>query len=179
MANDNTDIQVRAAKALAAIVQATKPNAKVFHYWIIGQGPIGESFPDILSPAETELSSGGWPHGYVIGYDSLLREQYANAGFKDPIGFRLWGFYGFLKGNADKNSSDIFSIHCKEIQNALTAASKLQTASNPDGVKEVVRHEGWQITTTGIYWMDKNKVHIAQGEIIVESRLVINPLTTT
>src|SRR5688572_27198492 len=98
------DIQVRSAKKMASIIQATKPNAKVWHWWILGQGPIGQSFPDMLSDLEDEwLSTHGeqylpWAHGYVLGYDEMLRNKYSNAGFKDPTGYRLWAFYGFEKG---------------------------------------------------------------------------------
>jgi hypothetical protein len=179
------DVQVRIAKKIAAIIQAAKSKAKVYHYWILGQGPIGDSFPDVLSELEDEwLSTHGeryvpWAHGYVLGYDEMLREKYTLGGFKDPTGFRLWGFYGFEKGSADKNSSDIFSVHCKGIQNALSAATKLQQVDDPNGVPEVISHGEWQITETGVYWMGDNKVHIAQGEIVVESRLFINPISIT
>ena len=181
----NNDIQIRAAKKLASIIQAAKPKAKVYHYWILGQGAIGESFPDMLSPLEDEWESENaayvpWAHAYVIGYDAFPREKTTNAGFTDTEVLRLWGFYGFMKGTVDKNSADISSKHWKDVQNAISAATKLQqvddTVSDPDGVPEVTQHGEWQISQAGVYWMGKpNKVHIAQGEIEVYARLRINP----
>jgi len=142
----------------------------------------------MLSDTEDEFAYLGskyvpWAHGYVLGYDAFPRERSTNASFRDYETFRLWGFYGFHKGTADKNSSDIFSVHCKQVQNALTAATKLQQVDDivddPNGVPEVVSHGEWQITETGIYWMGDNKVHIAQGEITVEARVMIPATTTT
>jgi hypothetical protein len=182
-----SNIQVRIAKKLANIIQLAKPKAKVFHYWIVGQGGIGESVPDLLSTTETEWGADtppeGWIHGYVIGYDGFPREKVANASFKDSSRFRLWGFYDFYKGNATKNSADIASVHWKDIQNAISAATKLQQVidipADPDGVPEVIRHYEWDITQAGIYHMGSHKCHIAQGELIVESRLTINMVPIT
>lgn len=179
------DIQVRTAKKLKSIIQAKKPKAKVYHYWIIGQGPIGESFPDMLSNDEDEWGAKytPWAHGYVIGYDSLPRERNTNAGFKDQSGYRLWAFYGFMKGDENKNSADIAVIHWRDVQDAISAATKLQQVddevNDPNGVPEVIRHFEWQITQAGVYYMGTNKVHIAQGELVVESRVHINPTTIT
>jgi hypothetical protein len=176
----SSDIQVRIAKQLATIIQATKPNAKVWHYWCLSQGPIGESFPDMISPLEMEWSdAGNHPHAYVIGYEAFPRERVGNASFQDSFKFNLWGFYGFKKGNADKNSHDIFSVHCKDVQDAITKATKLQTTSDPNGVPEVNHHNEWDITKTGVFYMNANKVHIAQGTIDFYCKRTINltPIT--
>jgi hypothetical protein len=88
-----------------------------------------------------------------------------------------------MKGDATKNSADIASVHWKDVQNTISAATKLQQASppvpDPNGVPEVVRHYEWNITEAGVYWMGDNKVHIAQGELVVEARLRINPTPIT
>jgi hypothetical protein len=172
------DVQVRCAKRLAEIITGIHPTANVFHYWILGQGPIGESFPDVVSSTETEFSleEGGWPHAYVLGYDAFPREKVANASFKDTLRFRLWGFYGFEKGTATKNSADIASVNWKKVQNGLSAATKFQQTGSPNGVPEVTSHGEWQITEAGVFWMGDHKVHIAQGEIEVYAKLIINML---
>ncbi len=168
------DIQVRCAKKLAEIIQATKPKARVHPYWILGQGPIGESFPDMLSKTEDEWGTAEWAHGYVIGFDAFPREKTHNASFKDTERLKLWAFYGFMKGNATKNSAYISSMHWKDVQNALSAATKLQQTSDPNGVPEVSSHGEWQINQAGVYWMGDHKVHIAQGEIEIYAKLLIN-----
>jgi hypothetical protein len=180
------DIQVRAAKKLASIIQSTKPKARVWSYWVLGQGPIGESYPDMLSDLEDEWASEGsqyvpWAHSYVIGYDAFARTKTANANFNEAMTFRLWAFYGFMKGTVDKNSADISSVHWLDVKNAISAATKMQqvddVVNDPNGVPEVKQHHEWQITQAGIYWMGDHKVHIAQGEITVDARLIINMTT--
>lgn len=179
MANDETDVEVRVAKKLAQIIQAAKPKAKVFHWWVIGQGPIGESFPDVQSELEDEWGATyiPWPHAYVIGYDQASRQKKAiNTAFRDIETYRLWGFYGFMKGDENKNSADIARIHWKEVQNAITKATKMQQTSDPNGVPEAEQHGEWQIEKMGIYWMGTVPVHIAQGELAVSSRIILNPM---
>lgn len=178
----DNDVAVRTAKKLAAIIKATKPKANVYHWWLLGQGPIGESWPDMLSEAETEWGEDytPWAHAYVIGYENDARKKRTNVRVTDSTGFRLWAFYGFKKGDADKNSSDIFKIHCKDVQNAITKATRFQQVDDVNGVPEVEQHDEWQITQEGVYWMGEgNKCHIAQGEIVVVSYLTLNPIPIT
>lgn len=181
-----SDIQVRCAKKLAEIIKTAKPKANVYHYWILGQGALGESFPDMISTVETEwilpekiAPDGGWPHAYVIGYDGFPRDKTHSASFTDTLRFRLWSFYGFAKGTSEKNSSDISSVHWKDVQNAISAATKLQQISDPNGVPEVTKHGEWQINQAGVYWMNNNKVHIAQGELEIYAKLLINMTSIT
>jgi hypothetical protein len=182
MAND---VAVRAAKKLAALIQAAKPKAKVFHYWVLGQGPIGESWPDIQSPLEDEWEDLNekyvpWAHAYIIGYDANNRTKVSNASFADMENLRLWGFYGYLKGTPEKNSADIARTHWADVQDAISAATKLQTVGNPNGVPEIEKHLEWQIDQMGVYWMgDKEKCHIAQGELSLQIKQVINPISIT
>jgi hypothetical protein len=183
------DIAVRIAKQLAKVIQVAKPKAKVYHYWILGQGPLGESFPDMMSSLEDEWKTSdgkysSWPHAYVIGYDADNRSKIANATTADLHNFRLWGFYGFMKGDASKNSADIARTHWADIQDAISAATKLQIVSGdinePDGVPEIARHMEWQLDQMGVYWMGKTeKCHIVQGEITFETKQLINPTTIT
>lgn len=178
MADETTDIQVRTAKFMAAVIKAAVPKANVYHYWILGQGPIGESWPDMLSEDEDdweELNNAyrPWAHAYVIGFEEEPCQRTTNYRRKDTTTFRLWGFYGFMKGTVDKNSHDIALVHWHEIKNALSAALCFQSAANPSGVSEVSKHNEWQITQAGVYWMGDNKCHIAQGTIEVESSVVV------
>ena len=182
MSNAYDDVQVRVAKKLATIIQAAQPNAKVYHYWILGQGAIGESLPDMLSNAETEWSSLSptyvpWAHAYIIGDEEESSEKITNARRRDFMTFKLWGFYGFLKGDASHNSTDVFRKHRTIVKNALTAATKLQDTTDPNGVPEVEKHGEWQISQVGVYWMgDTAKAHIAQGTITVNTSILINPV---
>ncbi len=173
MANDNDDIQVKAKANIAAIIRAVKPKAKVYPYWVIGQG-LEQSVPYFLSSTEDEWGSSPFLHAYIIGYDDDTRTRTGTASFTDETTYKLWGFYGFKLGNEAKNSEDVFSVHVKQIQNALTAATKLQYTDHPDGVPEVKNHGEWQISSRGVYYMGQQKVHIAQGSITVYPRLIIN-----
>lgn len=185
----SNDVAVRAAKKLASIIQATKPKAKVYHWWLIGQGALGESWPDIQSPLEDEWASVDpryvpWAHAYIIGYDASNRTKVTNAKIMDLENFRLWGFYGFFKGTPEKNSADIARMHWADVQNAITAATKLQQVddivADPDGVPEIDKHMEWQIDQMGVYWMGKeNKCHIAQGDLTIQTKQLINPTTIT
>jgi hypothetical protein len=70
-------------------------------------------------------------------------------------------------------------VHFSDVANALSKATKLQQIDDPTGVPEVSSHGEWQRTEEGIYWMGKNKVHIAQGEFDVFARVILNmtPIT--
>jgi hypothetical protein len=181
------DVVVRAAKKMASVIKAAVPKANVFHYWILGQGDIGSSWPDVQSPDEDAWSAEGhstWAHAYIIGFDEEESKKVTNARRRDFTTFRLWGFYGFYKGNATKNSSDLAIISWHTAKNALTKATRFQqvddTVNDPNGVPEVEQHGEWQITASGVYWMGTgNKCHIAQGNITVDSSLVLLPTTIT
>lgn len=169
----DNDLQVQIKSAIKGIIEAVKPKAKVFSRWVIAEG-IGESVPYFMSATETDLGT-PWLHAYILGYDGFLREQVATASFHDTIQFKLWGFYGYKLGTEPVNSDDIFSVHLKDIQNALTKATKFQTVASPNGIPEVRSHGQWQIDKVGIYHMGTTKSHIAQGTIDVYTRLIINP----
>jgi hypothetical protein len=177
MAEDTETIVVDVAKKLAEVIKAAKPKANVFHYWILGQGPIGESWTDVISPLEDEWAPQypTWAHAYVIGDEEDTRIKISNARVRDGITFRLWGFYGFLKGTSDRNSNDVWRVHYKQVQNAITKATRLQTQTSPQGVTLIDKHDEWQINQNGVYWMGQNKCHIVQGTITVHPSFALNP----
>jgi hypothetical protein len=187
----NNDLEVRCVLALADIVKAAKPKARVHPWWLLGQG-LGESVPDLQSLEEDEwgMANVPWVHGYMFDFgDDLSRENLGHSKSRDIFEFRFWGFYGWWRGNVEKNSAFVFSKHVADVRDALTKASKLQTdgthfsftpesnggVSMTSGVKEVEKHLEWQIGKRGIYWMGDHKVHVAQGIIRVQANLLINP----
>ena len=174
---DEDEIVVQAAKKLAAVIKQAKPKANVFHHWVLGQGPIGESWPDVVSKDENEWSPkySEWAHAYVIGDEEDGRQKITNAKVRDAITFRVWGFYGFLKGDATKNSNDVWRVHYKQVQNAITKATRLQSNSDTQGVRLVDKHDEWQINQNGVYWMGDHKCHIAQGTITIYPSFVLTP----
>ena len=123
------DIQVRVKKAVAAIIQTAKPKAKVYSWWVLSTG-IGESVPYFDSVEEDEWGDDPFLHAYIVGFEGFGRQRTGNASFTDTIELNLWGFYEFRLGDADKNSEDVFSVHCKDIENALTKATKFQTVDS-------------------------------------------------
>jgi hypothetical protein len=187
----DNDLEVRCVLALADIVKAAKPEARVHPWWLLAQG-LGESIPDLQSLDDDEWGEANvpWVHGYMFDFgDDLSRENLGSSKVRDIFEFRLWGFYGWLRGTAEKNSSFVFSRHIADVKNALTKASKLQAdgtnfSFEPEtnggiemkyGIKEVEKHMEWQISRRGIYWMGEHKVHVAQGIIRVQANLLINP----
>lgn len=137
------------------------PKAIVVNRWILTDN-LGESVPYLKSASEDEWGIGGWIHGYQISTGSMGREQIANAlKFNDPIEFRLWGFYGFKRGTALHNSGDIFDVHLRTIQNAISRSTNL-------GINSVKQHNDWQISENKIYTFGKSEVHVAQGTLMVD-----------
>lgn len=175
MAENELEIDIR--KRLAEIIQAAVPNALVFPYWVLAEG-IGEAAPQFVSTADSEEWGAPHLHAYSIGEDEETREKISTSMYDDNFTLRVWGFYG-VKTTEEKNSMDVFSIHRRNIKDALSAATKLQTEDDPNGIPEVRKHGEWQISLIGNFYMGSWKVHVAQGTLTVFTRVQVNMTPTS
>ena len=175
-----SDITVRCANAVMALIKATKPKCVTLSYWIFNEGGKNESAPYLKAPSEDEWgTSDGWIHAYAISQVGWKRAHLGVSKFEDIIPFKLWAFYGWNLGDVTKNSEHVFLQHLADVSDALSAATKFQQTATPNGVPEVKGHDDWQIEDIGVYFMGMNKVHIAQGTINVKFNRLINPIPIT
>lgn len=173
----DNDVPVQICLKVAEIIQAAKPKARVYPWWILTQG-LGESIPHLLSADEDEWGAPNipWVHAYMIDQESDTREVLGHPKFTDRPEFRLWAFYGWKIGDATKNSSHVFIKHVKDVQNAISKASKFHTDLGDlgTGVPEVTGHDQWQLERMGTYWFGKQRVHVAQGTLIARANLLLD-----
>jgi hypothetical protein len=170
------DIQVRVAKAVAAVIKAAKPKAVVIPYWILSQG-LGESIPQLESTLETEWGTlyPKWVHAYMLDFESDGRLNQGSGSMEDTFELNLWGFYQWKLGDVNHNSSFTFATHIQDVKNALTEAYKAQHNELSGGVPEMKKHGEWQINKRGTYWFGKTRVHVAQGTLSVVANKIIPP----